>query len=79
MDMLTDPFLIPSNRFDGPVLVPGAGGCIGSWALAILHRSGVPVVAADLSGGATVSEPAARGAAFQATDTLPPPPGCSRA
>ena len=49
MDMLTDPFLIPSNRFDGPVLITGAGGCIGAWALAILHRSGVPVVAADLS------------------------------
>lgn len=49
MDMLTDPFLISKDRFDGPVLVTGAGGCIGSWALAILHRSGVPVIAADLS------------------------------
>lgn len=49
MDLLTDPFLISKERFDGPVLVTGAGGCIGSWALAILHRSGVPVVAADLS------------------------------
>lgn len=29
MDFLTDKFLIPANRFDGPVLVTGAGGCIG--------------------------------------------------
>ena len=34
MDFLTDKFLIPANRFDGPVLVTGAGGCIGAWALA---------------------------------------------
>ncbi len=35
--------------FDGPVLVTGAGGCIGSWALALLTRAGVPVVAFDLT------------------------------
>jgi nucleoside-diphosphate-sugar epimerase len=53
MDFLTDKFLIPANRFDGPVLVTGAGGCIGAWALAILSRSGVPCVAADLQDNRT--------------------------
>lgn len=48
MDFLTDPFLIDPSQFDGPVLVTGAGGCIGAWAVAILTRSGVPVVAFDL-------------------------------
>ncbi len=48
MDFLTDPFLIDPGQFDGPVLVTGAGGCIGSWALTILTRSGVPCVAFDL-------------------------------
>ncbi|MEO9779819.1 MAG: SDR family oxidoreductase [Sedimentitalea sp.] len=48
MDFLTDKFLIPADRFDGPVLVTGAGGCIGAWALAILSRSGISCVAADL-------------------------------
>ena len=31
------------------VLVTGAGGCIGSWALALLTNAGVPAVAFDLS------------------------------
>jgi nucleoside-diphosphate-sugar epimerase len=35
--------------FDGPVLITGAGGCIGSWAMALLTRAGVPVIAYDLS------------------------------
>lgn len=48
MDFLTDPFLVPSSRFSGPVLVTGAGGCIGAWVCAILSRSGVPVIASDL-------------------------------
>lgn len=48
MDFLTDPFLIDPGHFDGPVLVTGAGGCIGAWACAILARSGVEVVASDL-------------------------------
>lgn len=48
MDFLTDPFLIPSDRFDGPVLITGAGGCIGAWACSILSRSGVQVIASDL-------------------------------
>ena len=29
-------FRIDRASFDGPVLVTGAGGCIGSWALALL-------------------------------------------
>lgn len=48
MEFLTDGFLVDPARFDGPVLVTGAGGCIGAWAVAILARSGVPVVAFDL-------------------------------
>jgi len=49
MDFLTEPFLVDPAAFDGPVLVTGAGGCIGSWTLAILTRSGVPCVAFDLT------------------------------
>ena len=48
MDFLTDPFLIDPAAFDGPVLVTGAGGCIGAWTMAILTRSGVPCVGFDL-------------------------------
>ena len=48
MDELTNRFLVDANRFDGPILVTGAGGCIGAWVLAILSRSGVPCVAAEL-------------------------------
>ena len=41
----------PINRadYDGPVLITGAGGCIGSWAMALLTRASVPVVAFDLT------------------------------
>jgi len=42
-------FPVDRRDFDGPVLITGAGGCIGSWALALLLRAGVPVVAYDLS------------------------------
>ena len=42
-------FTVDGSDFDGPVLVTGAGGCIGSWALALLVRAGVPAVALDLS------------------------------
>jgi nucleoside-diphosphate-sugar epimerase len=42
-------FPIEKSWFAGSVLVTGAGGCIGSWALALLSRAGVPVVAFDLS------------------------------
>lgn len=42
-------FKIDRANYDGPVLVTGAGGCIGSWALALLTRAGVSAVAFDLS------------------------------
>jgi nucleoside-diphosphate-sugar epimerase len=42
-------FPIEKSWFEGAVLVTGAGGCIGSWALALLARASVPVVAFDLS------------------------------
>lgn len=41
-------FPVRPADYDGPVLVTGAGGCIGSWALALLVRAGVPAVAFDL-------------------------------
>lgn len=41
-------FPVRAADYDGPVLVTGAGGCIGSWALALLVRAGVPTVAFDL-------------------------------
>jgi nucleoside-diphosphate-sugar epimerase len=40
---------VNAKDFDGPVLVTGAGGCIGSWALSLLVDSDVPVVAFDLT------------------------------
>src|SRR5215510_10347773 len=42
-------FPIDRSDFDGSVLVTGAGGCIGSWALALLNRAGVRAAAFDLS------------------------------
>jgi nucleoside-diphosphate-sugar epimerase len=42
-------FKVSAKDFDGPVLVTGAGGCIGSWTLALLVDAGIPVVALDLS------------------------------
>jgi nucleoside-diphosphate-sugar epimerase len=42
-------FPVDKAEFDGPVLITGAGGCIGSWASALLVRAGVPVVVYDLS------------------------------
>lgn len=41
-------FNIDAKDFDGPVLLTGAGGCIGSWALSLLVDAGVPVFALDL-------------------------------
>ena len=51
-----------------------------SVALALLFVSGsaVAAFAGGIHRAAEVSEPAARGVAFRATDTLPPPPGCAR-
>lgn len=42
-------FRIEAKDFTGPVLITGAGGCIGSWALTLLTDAGVPVAALDLS------------------------------
>src|SRR5712691_6908393 len=42
-------FSIDRASFPGPVVVTGAGGCIGSWVLALLARAGVPACALDLS------------------------------
>jgi len=42
-------FKVNPKDFDGPVLVTGAGGCIGSWALTLLSDAGVPVTAMDLT------------------------------
>ena len=42
-------FPVDKADFDGPVLITGAGGCIGSWASALLVRAGVPVVVYDLT------------------------------
>ncbi len=42
-------FLIDSKDFDGPVLVTGAGGCIGSWVITLLSKSDIPVIAFDIS------------------------------
>jgi nucleoside-diphosphate-sugar epimerase len=46
---LAERFKVDRSSFPGPVLVTGAGGCIGSWVLALLARSGVPACAFDLS------------------------------
>jgi nucleoside-diphosphate-sugar epimerase len=44
-----DHFPVDKADFDGPVLVTGAGGCIGSWVLALLSRAGVSAIAYDLT------------------------------
>lgn len=49
MGFLEDNFGIDQKRFDGPVLVTGAGGCLGAWTLGILRNSGVPAIAFDLA------------------------------
>ena len=46
---MIDLFPLRAADYDGPVLVTGAGGCIGAWALALLARAGVPCVAFDRS------------------------------
>ncbi|MCW5620357.1 MAG: SDR family oxidoreductase [Burkholderiales bacterium] len=42
-------FPIDRADYDGPVLITGAGGCIGSWAMALLSKAGIPAVAFDLT------------------------------
>jgi nucleoside-diphosphate-sugar epimerase len=49
MSALGERFAAERASFPGPVLVTGAGGCIGSWVLALLARAGVPACAFDLS------------------------------
>jgi nucleoside-diphosphate-sugar epimerase len=49
MSALAERFQVDRASFPGPVLVTGAGGCIGSWVLALLARAGVPACAFDLS------------------------------
>src|SRR5262245_16993765 len=49
MSALSDRFPVDRASFPGPVLVTGAGGCIGSWVLSLLARAGVPACAFDLS------------------------------
>lgn len=44
-----DLFPVSKSDFEGRVLITGAGGCIGSWALALLTRAGVATAAFDLS------------------------------
>jgi nucleoside-diphosphate-sugar epimerase len=46
---LAERFKVDRASFPGPVLVTGAGGCIGSWVLSLLARSGVQACAFDLS------------------------------
>jgi nucleoside-diphosphate-sugar epimerase len=47
--MSLERYPVDAADFDGPVLVTGAGGCIGAWVLALLERAGVPAVAFDLT------------------------------
>ncbi len=54
-------------------LVTGSSGCIGAWAVASLHRLGVPVVAADLTGdqrrlGYLLSDADMEGVRFESCD-----------
>ena len=46
---MSEPFFVDRANFPGPVLVTGAGGCIGSWVLALLARAGVAACAFDLT------------------------------
>ena len=38
-------FKIPSKSFNGPVLITGAGGCIGAWTMAMLLKEDIEVIA----------------------------------
>ena len=46
---MLDHFTIPKQSINGPVLVTGAGGCIGAWTLAMLLRENIEVIAFDLT------------------------------
>ena len=45
---MIDLFPVNKGDFPEPVVVTGAGGCIGSWVLYLLQRAGVSVIALDL-------------------------------
>jgi len=49
LDFLTSKFIINEHDFKTPIIVTGAGGCIGSWVLSILTKSQIPCVGFDLS------------------------------
>ena len=49
LDFLTSKFIINEHDFKTPIIVTGAGGCIGSWVLSILTKSKIPCVGFDLS------------------------------
>ena len=49
LDFLTSKFIINEHNFKTPIIVTGAGGCIGSWVLSILTKSKIPCVGFDLS------------------------------
>ena len=49
LDFLLDDFLIKTNNFNNPIIVTGAGGCIGSWIMSILYKSGIECIGLDLS------------------------------
>ena len=46
---MIEKFGVNKNDFDAPVIVTGAGGCIGGWVLHRLQRAGIPVIAIDLT------------------------------
>ena len=45
---MIDKLNINPKNFDGPILVTGAGGCIGAWVIALCLKSDIPVIAFDL-------------------------------
>tara|TARA_B100000686_G_scaffold342408_1_gene421501 strand:- start:9933 stop:10916 length:984 start_codon:yes stop_codon:yes gene_type:complete len=46
---MIDHFSVPKEKFNGPVLVTGAGGCIGAWTIALLLKYNIEVIAFDLN------------------------------
>jgi nucleoside-diphosphate-sugar epimerase len=42
-------FSIPKDSFNGPILITGAGGCIGAWTTAMLLKANIEVIAFDLT------------------------------
>ncbi len=46
---MLDKIELPNLNLDTPILVTGAGGCIGSWVLSILMKNNIPTIAFDLT------------------------------